>query len=498
MLIPLLSTAIVLLVAWVVIRWYKVKRYWEERNVPHNPPHPLFGSLTFLQKKNPALWMREMYEEFRSPYVGIWLFWRPGLIINSPDIARRILAKDFSIFRNRFLSSGTKDPIGGNNLFTVNDPIWSEMRKRLSGMFTAAKQKHLHSFMLSKSDELVERIKADMREEGRVNLREMFSDFTTDVIGTTSFGVASDATLTGNSALRTVTREFMKYSFFRGLCWSSIFFFPELVDIFGFSFFPKSSIDYFRQVYHKIVAQRGGYDSISEHNDVIDMLRKIKQDYNKENKEIDEDILIAQAAIFLQGGFDTTSSALAFCVYELALLPEFQEKLYNELREVQLKKGLEDFNSLNDLIHLNCVLKETLRMYASMGWLDRVAAHDYWIDDNLMITAGTPVYINAYGMHYDPDLFPEPTKFKPERFLPENESNIQPYTYMPFGEGPRNCIGRRFASQNFLTGLSKIILTYKIVPMPDSKPPSDISIEKRGLLLAPGEEIQVKFVPRCT
>lgn len=77
-----------------------------------------------------------------------------------------------------------------------------------------------------------------------------------------------------------------------------------------------------------------------------------------------------------------------------------------------------------------------------MGWLDRVAATDYKIDDQLTIKAGTPVYINGVGMHYDPHYFPDPENFVPDRFLPENESKIVPFSYLPFGEGPRTCIGK--------------------------------------------------------
>lgn len=77
-----------------------------------------------------------------------------------------------------------------------------------------------------------------------------------------------------------------------------------------------------------------------------------------------------------------------------------------------------------------------------MGWLDRVAAKDYQIDENLTIPAGTPVYLNAVGMHVDPQYFPDPMGFNPDRFLPENERSITPFTFLPFGDGPRACIGK--------------------------------------------------------
>lgn len=69
--------------------------------------------------------MIEIYKQFKSPYVGIWLFWRPALVINDPEIAKRILVKDGDLWRDRFLSSGSSDPIGKLNLFTVNVSISS-------------------------------------------------------------------------------------------------------------------------------------------------------------------------------------------------------------------------------------------------------------------------------------------------------------------------------------------------------------------------------------
>lgn len=79
-----------------------------------------------------------------------------------------------------------------------------------------------------------------------------------------------------------------------------------------------------------------------------------------------------------------------------------------------------------------------------MGWLDRIASSDYQVDDSLTIKAGTVVYINTTGMHYNPLYFPDPNKFNPDRFMPENAENIYPYSYMPFGGGPRFCIGKVF------------------------------------------------------
>ncbi|XP_030028816.2 cytochrome P450 6k1 isoform X1 [Manduca sexta] len=481
------------------VRWSQVRKYWKKRNVPHDAPNPFMGSLTFLQRENPATFMKNLYKKFSSPYVGIWLFWRPALVINCPDIARRILVKDFDVFRNRYLRSGKTDPIGAHTLFLVDDPIWSSIRRRLTIVFTAAKLRALTGLTQNKAADLVYRIKTEMEKGAVENLRIICSDYTTDVIGEAAFGVASETTRTGDSIMRRVTREFMTFNVQRGFSWSSIFFFPELVDIFGFSLFPKHTTEFLRQILRSIIEQRGGHNrDIGEPRDLLDALFKIQKEGMASGEELSEDLLLAQAAIFLLGGFDTSGSVMTWAILEMSHNPKLQDKLYNELMEAKQKLGGKDFDptTLAELPFLNAVIKETLRKFPPMGWLDRMASRDYVVDDNLTIPAGSVVYVNAIGLHWDPKFFPNPEKFDPNRFMPENEGNIKPYTYMPFGEGPRNCIGFRFGYQTVRFGLSAIFSNFEVRPLPNTPLADDTEVEKKGMFLMPGQQISVQFIPR--
>ncbi|XP_013142502.1 PREDICTED: cytochrome P450 6k1-like [Papilio polytes] len=219
MFLLLLIFATSLFLAWVYVRWSKVKRYWADRGVPFVPPNPLLGNLTFLQRYNSGIWMRNLYHNYRTPYVGIWLFWRPALVVNSVEIGRRILISDATNFRDRLVTSGDSDPIGKHNLFTVKEPVWSSLRRRLTLVFTAAKLRSMHGLVEMKTRELIQRIQNDMTESNCVNLRKAFTDYTTDVIGGASLGFVGEATLTGRGPLRTVTQQFMDYDFFRGVSW---------------------------------------------------------------------------------------------------------------------------------------------------------------------------------------------------------------------------------------------------------------------------------------
>lgn len=88
------------------------------------------------------------------------------------------------------------------------------------------------------------------------------------------------------------------------------------------------------------------------------------------------------------------------------------------------------------------VVSETLRKYPSLPFLDRTTVETYKMpNSDLVIQKGTPVFISMLGMHYDPEYFPDPEKYDPERFNEKNKRNIPAYSYFPFGEGPRACIG---------------------------------------------------------
>ncbi|XP_045484910.1 cytochrome P450 3A9-like isoform X2 [Pieris rapae] len=347
----------------------------------------------------------------------------------------------------------------------------------------------------TKTSELVKRIQST-EDKTKISLRYLFTDFTTDIFATAAFGIKTNATLTGKDPMRTITAAFMKFDLYRGLNWISIFFFPKLVDIFRFSLFPKSATDHFRRVFN-IVSQQRLSKRNSESKDFLDVLLKMKEE-GANAEAISDDIIIAQAAIFLFGGFETSGSILSFATYELAFHQDVQEKLYNELKEVQMqsKDGRLDITKLAELPYINAVAKETLRKYVPMGWLDRVAAMDYKVDDNLTIPAGTPIYVNAIGMQHDSNIYPDPETFNPDRFLPENAKNIQPYTYLPFGDGPRHCIGKRFAQISVRHGIANLILNYQIVPVPGAPKPNEVEFEKQGLFLVPGQHLYVNFVSR--
>lgn len=108
---------------------------------------------------------------------------------------------------------------------------------------------------------------------------------------------------------------------------------------------------------------------------------------------------------------------------------------------------------------------ETLRKYPPVDLLLRLASKDYKIPEtDLTIEKDTLVFIPVYGIHHHPDIYPEPDKFDPERFNDENKKARHPMAHLPFGEGPRNCIGLRFGLMQTKVGLIKLLTNFKFAP----------------------------------
>jgi len=181
---------------------------------------------------------------------------------------------------------------------------------------------------------------------------------------------------------------------------------------------------------------------------------------------LDDIGIVANCVLFILAGFDTTQSLLLYLAYALALNQDVQDKLRTEI-EAQLEENDGEFtyDSLQKMAYLDKVIQETLRYYPPAGMTDRSVTMDYKVPGtNYILKKGSAIQIAINGLHHDPEYFPNPEKFDPERFSPENKAKINQYAYLPFGSGPRNCIGMRFALTEVKVAIVHLIHNFKIEP----------------------------------
>ena len=149
-----------------------------------------------------------------------------------------------------------------------------------------------------------------------------------------------------------------------------------------------------------------------------------------------KDQLAAEAFLLFAGGFETSSTLMIFLLYELALNPGIQDILRKEIKSgIEKNGGKWTYDMLIGFKYLDMVVNEALRKYPPIPIPIRKCSTNYQIPgSNLVIPEGTKVQVNLFSLQYDPEYFPEPEKFDPERFNEENVKNIKPYTNLPFGK----------------------------------------------------------------
>ncbi|XP_033606537.1 cytochrome P450 4c3 isoform X8 [Cryptotermes secundus] len=198
---------------------------------------------------------------------------------------------------------------------------------------------------------------------------------------------------------------------------------------------------------------------------------------------------------FIFEGHDTTSAAISWALFLLGGQPDMQEKVREEINEIlgtdtERRFTMKDLNSMK---YLECCIKEALRLYPSVPVIARQLNEDIKVA-HYTVPAGTTALVLTYMLHRNPETFPQPEKFNPDRFLPENVLGRHPYAYIPFSAGPRNCIGQKFALLEEKAVIASILRTYRVEAVDRRE---DLTLLGE-LILRPKHGLRIKIFPRTT
>ncbi|XP_055681824.1 probable cytochrome P450 6g2 [Lutzomyia longipalpis] len=455
-----------------LIWWWQrsARLHWEKNGVSYIPGPPFIGALKdcLTMKKSFGELFLDFYtnKKFKDdPITGFYFFYKPSLVIRHPELIKNILVKDFTNFMDRGANSGTHDTIGRDSLFVVKGQRWKSIRQKISPVLTTGKLKNFFLLMVDVSKALDEKLLTEIQSESReYEVKELAAFFTIDAIAISAFSVKANSLLNPNGEFYKNAKKCFDFHWKRAIEAATCFFLPELAILFRMKMFSKETNEFLRSSINFVIQER--IRSGIKRNDLIDVLISM----NEEDPELFKgDTLVAQAAAFLLAGYETASSVISFALYELARQPEIQEKLRKEIKDYLKKYESVQYETINEMEYLNCVVQETLRLYPAVPVLDRICtppegADSYSLDPyhKFAIPRGMFVYIPLFAIHRDPKFYPNPLEFIPERFSSENRNSINQYTYLAFGIGPRNCIGSRFGYLQVKLALITILRNYRI------------------------------------
>jgi cytochrome P450 family 6 len=255
----------------------KSNNYWVSKGIPYEKPFLFFGNFykVVSRKQHFSERVREIYRKYKTPYVGIYVFNQPTLMVRSPELLKKILVKDFDKFVNRPIATNEKvDPIAFHTLFSAKDATWRNLQPKITPVFTSGKMKLMLPLMKECSKEL----KSYLSEhDGQtVEIRNVFKKFTVDVISSCAFGINSNCLRDDNSEIMKMASRLVDLqSFVRNISVFCFFFMPKLVDLFRLSFADKTATKYLIDVFDKAMKERKKLNIVR--NDLIDLLHNLKK-----------------------------------------------------------------------------------------------------------------------------------------------------------------------------------------------------------------------------
>lgn len=521
----------------LLVHWYMKRKqhfcYFKDLGIPGPEPSIITGNMSELQKKTPTVAYREWIEKF-GKVVGYFNGYRPVLLVADLDLLKMIQVKDFQDFIDRSLLFQSKRPPSPHNksLIQLTGKRWKEVRSILTPSFTTNKLKMLAPGVVCSVREFEDKIAEYARSGEEFEIGDLYQAMTLDVICRSAMGIEYNIQKNPKHSLLVCSRMLFNCTF----SWVAVLLasFPELDFILNYlNNWRLASINNgvhpFEEVQEKcgnIVRQRQ-VDNSAPQKDLLQLMIEAKSsnvdvgsvtsdqltaadDNEHELKQsappspngisytsktvLDDDDITQNAFVVLIAGYETTSNTLTLVSHMLVNYPEVQEKVRQELLAALGPDEEITYNTIQKLTYLNCVIQETMRLYPPIfAFVTREAVVDKQYG-KLKIPAGTAVMAAMEYIHRDPCNWEKPNTFDPDRFLPERRMGQNPLAFQPFGAGPRNCIGMRFAHMEMRFTLAHVLRKYRLEATPNSdKDPAEIDMNPLVLRIKRG--VNVKAVP---
>ncbi|XP_012250706.2 cytochrome P450 9e2-like [Athalia rosae] len=465
-------TILLTLLIGVLIIWHYTCRnlnYFKDRGIPHVSPLPLFGNMARIvfRYKSFREGIHEIYNFNQdAKYIGFFDFGSPVVIMRDLELIKTVTSKSFDNFPDhKMLADEVPDEIFTKNLFALKGQQWKDMRTLLSPSFTSSKMKTLFKLIKESTSNLIDNLKARSSESTEFAMRDVLTRHTNDVIMTSAFGLSVDSLKDKNNDFFTTGQEATNFSGARSVKFFLLRIFPTLSRLMNVRLWSDKTVKFYKDIVKTTIAVRDAKGIVRP-----DMLQLMMQarDGSKTVKLTNDD-MTAHAFIFYFGGFDTTSLLMCFAVHEVAVNPEVHEKLQAEVDEVLEKCGGDvTYEALHAMSYLDNVVNETLRLHAPAPMVDRLCSQPFELPPAqpglkpFLVEPGMILWLPIDAIQRDPKYWEDPEKFDPDRFGEKRKSNFDPATFIPFGIGPRACIGNRFALMETKLAIFELLANFNI------------------------------------
>ncbi|KAF5296484.1 hypothetical protein FQR65_LT01473 [Abscondita terminalis] len=474
-----------------VFFYYKIVQrftYWKRHGVPQLECFTIIkDTLTSLIKQQGfARVFENLCKSFsNNRYFGIYQLFGRALVIKDADLIKKITVKDFEHFVDHVQFSPGNEPIWERNLISLKGDQWKSMRSILSPSFTSSKMKMMFNLMMKTTNNFVSFFEEEFKGKRCVEMewKDVFMRFANDVIASIAFGYSCDSLRDRENQFYVTAKKFVPdESLLQNLKTFMTFKFPYVAKLLGFTFLDKTVTEFFWNIIRQNVKEREQKGIVRY--DMIHLLMEERRNRDENGlKEAITDIdIAAQALLFFFAGFESVSALMSFTAYELAVNVDIQKRLQTEVDETLAAcNGTITYEALVKMPYLDMVISESLRKWPGGITTERVCTKPYEIKPensekvSVFLQKGDIVWIPIFGIHRDPNLFLNPERYDPERFSEKNKLNMNSYGFIPFGSGPRSCIGNRFVLMEAKLLFCQFLSKFKFVVVEKTDVPIELA-----------------------
>ncbi|MDH3650542.1 MAG: cytochrome P450 [Saprospiraceae bacterium] len=406
---------------------------------------------------NPIPILDQNIREYGDTYTfHIGGFFRKGIVTIDPEVIQHVLQKNHRNYVKSNIQTKILARYLGNGLLTSEGSYWLRQRRLIQPGFHRERLAGLTELMNREIAEVLDQLKLRIAKNPVVDMHEEMNRLAFRIIAKAIFSTSlSEEDLQNLSVQITVLQQFIvrqiRQPYLRP--WHQVsgqLRKHEMISV-------KT-----RSILSRLIEQR--LQSNIAADDLLQML--IDARYEDTGEPMTPGQILDESLILFIAGHETSANALAWTLYLLASHEGIASNLKREVHDV-LGTGPATFENLRRLTYTKQIIDESLRLYPPAWIIDRVSQGDDSIK-GFDIPKGTLLVLYVYGAHRNPKLWPRPEIFDPERFAEDGSFKVKPYSYFPFGGGPRLCIGNNFALMEMQLTLSQFIQRFEVRSVPEA------------------------------
>ncbi|KAL0273544.1 UNVERIFIED_CONTAM: hypothetical protein PYX00_006177 [Menopon gallinae] len=491
--------------------WYSTRNYsyWKKRRIPYEEPVPIFGNLwdSVIFKRSAGEISQDVYEKYPDEkVVGMYHFDAPVLLLRDPLLVYKVYVTDFHSFEdNSFVVDEDIDPVFGRSVFFQKGEKWKKSRKMLTPAFTIGRIKMIFDRLRAVGEKLNDYIE---RHPEELELKHLMTRYGTEVSASCVLGIEGHNFEVENPKMVEIGSKIFEPSFVSGIIQFIVLMMPTVSKLFSIKMVPKEVPQFFDDILRNVIEHRQK-NSVSQ-TDIVQHwldLKKKSEEVAKGNVQSDvvtdvltNDDVLAGCVTFFTESYETISMTASFALHYLALDKDLQDRLRQEVDDtLESCGGKLTYEAAIEMKLMNNIILEVLRVHPALLHALKNCTKRYEMDigkaEPLVVEKGTVIVVPNIALSHDPKYWEDPEKFDPDRFDRMDKDEWKKGIFLPFGDGPRMCIGMRLAYAIVKVSLTYILMKYEVVPSP--RTPKKFVQDTRHFISRNRDGLWAKFVKRA-